>query len=155
MSIFFETVPKKKKKQRFQAIGVVLRNGFWDSSESLVFSVFLGLSRWICSFRGLWVLVSLVFLGLSREISSFPISEKFCNLWFFWVFWDCLKECAHFVAYGLWCFWFFWDCLEECAPVMVLASCQSHTEACQVSCPVTYACTCTHSCLCMYMYTYT
>ena len=43
-------------------------------------------------------------LGLSREISSFPISEKFCNLWFFWFFWDCLKEYAHFVAYGLWCF---------------------------------------------------
>ena len=43
--ILRDSPKKKQKNQRFQAIGVVLRNGFWDSSESLVFSVFLGLSR--------------------------------------------------------------------------------------------------------------
>ena len=32
---------------------------------------------------------------------------------FFWFFWDCLDEYAHFVAYRLWCFCFFWGLSRE------------------------------------------
>ena len=76
MSTFIEAVQEEPKSQRFQAIGAVLRNGLWDSSESLNFFGSFGtvsMNILISWPRGFGILVS---LGLSREICSFPISRS-------------------------------------------------------------------------------
>ena len=67
--------PKKTEKPKIQSYP---KSHFSRQLQwlGIFFLFFLGLSRRICSFRGLWALVFLVFLGLSRRIHLRAASMK-------------------------------------------------------------------------------
>ena len=83
-------------------------------------------------------------------VSRNMLISYFCNLCFFW---DCLKEYAHFVAYGLWCFCFLGTVSNVLLsrPWLLVSRIQKHVKFhVQLHMHVhvhilAYACTCTHT----------
>ena len=94
MSIFIDTVPKKQQQQQ-QRFRVSPKAISQDSSNGLESLVFVTVSMNILIHRPMGFGILVFFLGLSRRICSLK------GVWvlIFWSFWDCLEEYAHVVSF--------------------------------------------------------